>query len=210
VGRDLLKTSSAHSTSAPLEPITQILQNVEVPKESILTIESLDDCIQKINNLLTSIKNIKGTLGETRNHKTATNARVQAHLAYLVVRTSLDTFLLQLDPREGQNAKDLVFSDSEDVYKDGITAIKEAEKKHSKVRVKELEEELHKKLAVFGFQENQIEAVLDPKRAERPPVANATPVYCKIHTSHLDHETLNYFAIPWEYDTVSDACLAEI
>jgi len=86
---------------------------------------------------------------------------------------------------------------------------------------------MHRRLSKFGFQENQIEAVLDPKKAANLPIGaspghaltpydrqqnrvsatfrhEATPTYIKVHRNHVDIETLKYFGLPWEYDTDTD------
>jgi hypothetical protein len=81
---------------------------------------------------------------------------------------------------------------------------------------KRIEEEMHRRLAKFGFQENQIEAVLDSKNASGSPTGTASghdlhhlpassqhgaaPTYIKVHKSHVDIETFKYFGLPWEYD----------
>jgi hypothetical protein len=93
------------------------------------------------------------------------------------------------------------------------------EKEKKKKQEKEMEEEMRKKMSKFGFQDNQIEAVLHPRKAGRlslgalpdQPIVSTTavattyraPTYVKIHKDHIDIETLRYFGLPWEYDTVS-------
>jgi chemotaxis protein histidine kinase CheA len=79
-------------------------------------------------------------------------------------------------------------------------------KKHQE----EVDEEMRKKLHKFGFQENQVDAILDPKKAPhlqpglRPSNAlvpiGGGPTYIKIHKNHVDIETLKYFGLPWGYD----------
>ena len=77
---------------------------------------------------------------------------------------------------------------------------------------------MHKKLAVFGFQENQIQAVLNPKKAAdlpagyspgnprhpaRPAIGwTPTPTYIKVSRDHLDIETLKYYNLRYEIDAV--------
>lgn len=85
---------------------------------------------------------------------------------------------------------------------------KEKKKKHQQ----ELDDELHRKMAGFGFQENQILAVLDPKKAENLPLGYSparprpavgwreTPTYIKISREHLDVETLKFYSLPYEID----------
>jgi membrane protein involved in colicin uptake len=93
---------------------------------------------------------------------------------------------------------------------------KEAEEAKEKARQKEIEDEMHKKLAVFGFQENQIQAVLDPKKAgdlpagyapgqarpARPAIGWNQPTYIKVSREHLDVETLKYYNLRYEIDGV--------
>lgn len=104
---------------------------------------------------------------------------------------------------------------------------KEKEKEEEKKRQQEIDEALHKKMAVFGFQENQIQAVLDPKKAQNLPAGyapsnprpaqqqsttvgvwtghHATPTYIKVSREHLDIETLKYYNLRYEIDTVCEA-----
>jgi len=76
---------------------------------------------------------------------------------------------------------------------------------------KEVEDEMRRKLARAGFQENQIEAIIHPKKAEglsRPdsPIVSTAPqvapTYIKIRRDYIDMETLRYFGLPWEFDAV--------
>ncbi|KAK5016993.1 hypothetical protein BJ546DRAFT_92562 [Cryomyces antarcticus] len=100
-------------------------------------------------------------------------------------------------------------------YQEFLRKQKEKEEK-AKAEKKEEEEKLERamkdRLARFGFQNNQIEAMVDPKKAERlrvgatPATAMALwdpvrqPVYAKVHRQHLDVDTLLYYNIPYEYD----------
>jgi hypothetical protein len=97
------------------------------------------------------------------------------------------------------------------------TEREEGEEEEEKIKKeKKLDDEMHKKLAVFGLQENQIEAILEPSKASnlqtdstpqnlRPALdwSAATPTYVKAHRKHIDIDTLKYFGLPWEYDAVS-------
>jgi hypothetical protein len=79
----------------------------------------------------------------------------------------------------------------------------------------EQEDEERQKMALFGFQENQIEAVLHPKEASSAQQGLQShpqrtldwraqaPTYIKVHKTHVEFETLKYFGLPWEYDAVS-------
>ncbi|KAL7772155.1 hypothetical protein CFE70_002108 [Pyrenophora teres f. teres 0-1] len=107
----------------------------------------------------------------------------------------------------------------------------EEEKRKKEEQEKELEEAMRKRLSQFGFQENQIQVLVNPEKqkeqlqqgmlpnyplqqaAPSPPPAHhhhhhqhqavaiaPAPTYAKVHTSHLDVETLHYYNIPYEYD----------
>ncbi|KAJ9626528.1 hypothetical protein H2203_004161 [Taxawa tesnikishii (nom. ined.)] len=88
-------------------------------------------------------------------------------------------------------------------------AKKEAEDKKKKEEEDKFEAEMKKRLARFGFQNNQIEAMVDPqKKADqikqgRVPgnaLAVRQPIYSKVHREYLDVDTLRYYEIPYEYD----------
>jgi Fe2+ transport system protein FeoA len=71
----------------------------------------------------------------------------------------------------------------------------------------EVEEELRKRLTEFGFRENQVDAIMDPKRLSDPQIGRSSdtanssgPTYIKISKKHLDVETLKYFGLPWGND----------
>jgi hypothetical protein len=74
---------------------------------------------------------------------------------------------------------------------------------------KNVDLELYKRLAQFGFQEYQIDAVLNPKPRDKLPEgtlpnnAPPSPTYIKVHKKYLELETLQYFGIPWEYDSAN-------
>jgi hypothetical protein len=64
------------------------------------------------------------------------------------------------------------------------------------------EEKMRSKLAHFGFQENQIQAMMHPeKQIPLPKTAQKTeqPTFPQINRKHLDVETLHYYDIPYEY-----------
>lgn len=78
----------------------------------------------------------------------------------------------------------------------------------------ELEGAMRKRLAQFGFQENQIQAMVHPEQQKKleqqvgltphnPLRIAPQPTYAKIRREYLDVETLHYYDIPYEYDTVS-------
>ncbi|KAF2089060.1 hypothetical protein K490DRAFT_64269 [Saccharata proteae CBS 121410] len=83
----------------------------------------------------------------------------------------------------------------------------EREKAAKAKKEKEFEEEMRKHLAQFGFQENQIQAMIKPEKkadlapglSPSNPIRN-TPTYVKVHREHLSIDTLQYYGLPWEYD----------
>jgi hypothetical protein len=94
---------------------------------------------------------------------------------------------------------------------------KEQEEKEKKEQQeKQLEEEMRKRLAHFGFQDNQIQAMIKPDEAPRlqPGLSPANPMrlpvqptYVKVHKEHLAVDTLHYYDIPYEFDRVSDPAI---
>lgn len=88
----------------------------------------------------------------------------------------------------------------------------EEEKSKKKKQEKELEEEMRKRLYHFGFQENQIQAMIKPEEAAKlqhgmapsnPLRLAHQPTYVKVHREHLAVDTLLYYDIPYEVDGVS-------
>ncbi|KAJ4378885.1 hypothetical protein N0V86_005759 [Didymella sp. IMI 355093] len=88
-----------------------------------------------------------------------------------------------------------------------------AEKARQEKEEEELEAAMRKRLAQFGFKDDQIEAMVhkeeetkvDPQPQTDPtphdPLPIATqPIYAKINKRYLDIETLHYYDIPYEYD----------
>lgn len=118
-----------------------------------------------------------------------------------------------------EEAKKLKEKKEEEEWELRLKMKKQKEKDEQKEKEKELEEEMHKKLAVFGFQENQIQAVLNPKKANDLPAGYSpgnprphrhqaigwtpTPTYIKVSRDHLDIETLKYYNLRYEVDSVS-------
>ncbi|OCK85957.1 hypothetical protein K432DRAFT_399833 [Lepidopterella palustris CBS 459.81] len=87
--------------------------------------------------------------------------------------------------------------------------MEEEEKAKKKKQEEELEEQMRKRLAQFGFQENQIQAMIKPEKAKElqqglapinPLQLAPQPTYVKVHKDHLSIDTLTYYDIPWEYD----------
>ena len=91
----------------------------------------------------------------------------------------------------------------------------EDEKAKKKKHEAELEEQMRKRLAQFGFQENQIVAMIKPEKAKElhqgqtplnplpmTPYQHYQPTYPKIHRDHVAVDTLVYYDIPYEYDRV--------
>ncbi|KAK4981596.1 hypothetical protein LTR28_003044, partial [Elasticomyces elasticus] len=98
-------------------------------------------------------------------------------------------------------------------YKEFLALQKEKEDKAKAAKKAEedkLEAEMKKRLSQFGLQNNQIEAIIDPKKAELLPVgggpnkAIAWPGYqqtfIKVHHHHLSVDTLVHYGIPYEWD----------
>jgi hypothetical protein len=66
---------------------------------------------------------------------------------------------------------------------------------------------MRSKLARFGFQENQIQAMMHPeKQIPLPKTTHETkqPTFVKVNRKHLDVETLIYYDIPYEFDKDPD------
>ncbi|KAF2737509.1 hypothetical protein EJ04DRAFT_102361 [Polyplosphaeria fusca] len=72
---------------------------------------------------------------------------------------------------------------------------------------KRLEQEMRKRLARFGFQDNQIQAMINPQESAKlqkgmspnnPLRSTQQPTYVKVHKDHLDVATLQYYEIPYE------------
>ena len=92
--------------------------------------------------------------------------------------------------------------------------IREKEKK--KKKEEELNEEISKRLSKFGFQHNQIDAMVDPKQSVQPTTTMTTttaiapfrhhghPTYIKVRCDDIASETLQYYNIPWQWDRVSN------
>ncbi|KAJ9647975.1 hypothetical protein H2201_001342 [Coniosporium apollinis] len=90
-------------------------------------------------------------------------------------------------------------------------ADEEAAKK--KAKEEEMAREMHDRLAQFGFVENQIQAMIDPKKTRElqqgqspanPLQLARQPTYIKVHRDHLLIDTLTYYGLPWEYDRDDD------
>jgi hypothetical protein len=88
----------------------------------------------------------------------------------------------------------------------------EEEKAKKKAQEEELERAMRDRLSQFGFQDNQIQALVHPERQKdlqqgmtphNPLRIAPQPTYAKISRTHLDIETLHYYDIPYEYDSVS-------
>ncbi|KAF2189665.1 hypothetical protein K469DRAFT_700914 [Zopfia rhizophila CBS 207.26] len=88
---------------------------------------------------------------------------------------------------------------------------KEEEEKAKKQKQEaELEDQMRKRLAQFGFQENQIQAMIKPEEAAKLQQQGMTPLnplrlthqptYVKVHKDHLAIDTLLYYDIPYEFD----------
>lgn len=94
---------------------------------------------------------------------------------------------------------------------------KEEEKKEKEQKEEaEFKDEMRKRLASFGYTHAQIEAMVrsesEKKEQTRTTTTTTTmtrwgnpqnPVYPKIHRKYLEIETLRYYELPWEWDSVS-------
>lgn len=93
----------------------------------------------------------------------------------------------------------------------------EEEKAKKAKQEQELEDAMRRRLAQFGFQENQIQAMIKPEEQARlqqlqlgatplNPLPHIThqPTYAKVHKEYLAIETLHYYNIPYEIDRVSN------
>ncbi|KAF2467711.1 uncharacterized protein BDR25DRAFT_291688 [Lindgomyces ingoldianus] len=86
---------------------------------------------------------------------------------------------------------------------------KTKEKIEKNAREQQFEEGMRKRLAKFGFQENQIEGMVNPKdeleqgkssAKPLPWIPTQEPTYVKVHKDHLAIDTLIYYNIPYEID----------
>jgi hypothetical protein len=101
--------------------------------------------------------------------------------------------------------------EEEERWRQKLEDKKREEEEKKKKHDEEIAEEMRKKLHKFGFQDNQVDVILDPKKA--PKVTSSSkeiisiggrgPTYIKIHKNHVDVETLKYFGLPWGYDPSS-------
>ena len=114
---------------------------------------------------------------------------------------------------------------AEKAYKEFVLKQKEKEikeKEKKKKKEAEVNEELAKRLSGLGIPQSQIEAMVNPKAAGsvqhvHPITATTTtalmPVgnhghptrYIKVRCDLISAETLQYYNIPWQWDSVSDA-----
>ncbi|KAF2104685.1 hypothetical protein NA57DRAFT_70893 [Rhizodiscina lignyota] len=93
-----------------------------------------------------------------------------------------------------------------ELYEREIVRRKKMEEEKFSRRV---EEEMHKRLARFGFQENQIGAMIEPGKAGASTNGQTSqarfsrrPTYVKCKKIHLLEDTLKYFNLP--YETLKD------
>lgn len=85
---------------------------------------------------------------------------------------------------------------------------KAKEEKEKLMHELELFGEMRKTMLKFGFQEDQAQAVLQPKKADRlslgavpdqPAITSRAPTYVRVYKDHIDTETLQYFGLAWEW-----------
>ncbi|KAH7414383.1 hypothetical protein DE146DRAFT_33694 [Phaeosphaeria sp. MPI-PUGE-AT-0046c] len=88
-------------------------------------------------------------------------------------------------------------------------AKEEEEKAKKKEQEDALERAMRDRLSQFGFQDNQIQALVHPEKQKElqqgltphnPLRIAPQPTYAKISRTHLDIETLHYYDIPYEFD----------
>ncbi|KAF1930703.1 uncharacterized protein M421DRAFT_3011 [Didymella exigua CBS 183.55] len=121
-----------------------------------------------------------------------------------------EELLLQMELEKKAQAKK-----EQEEYEDFMrrqAAKKAAEKAKQDKEDAELEAAMRKRLAQFGFQENQIQAMVHPEQQKKleqqqvgltphnPLRIAPQPTYAKIRREYLDIETLHYYDIPYEYD----------
>jgi len=103
--------------------------------------------------------------------------------------------------------------EEEDLWRQKLEQKRLDEEKKKKDHQAEVDEEIRKRLHRFGFQDNQVDVILDPKIAPKVKPGhvssskeiisisgNSGPTYIKIHKNHVDIETLKYFGLPWGHD----------
>jgi hypothetical protein len=96
---------------------------------------------------------------------------------------------------------------------------KKKEEKEKKEKEEEhLQDEMRKRLARFGYTHTQIEAMVKEESDKRDATKTTTittqmtkwgenrnPIYPKIHVKYLSVDSLRYYELPWEYDSVSNS-----
>ncbi|PVH95033.1 hypothetical protein DM02DRAFT_675778 [Periconia macrospinosa] len=119
------------------------------------------------------------------------------------------------DHEDTKNTVDSEANDLRQVIKEELASALKKNKDDEQAR---LEDEMRKRLALFGFQENQIQAMINPEKQHTmpPPPPGMTPnnpmrftqpfhqpTYAKVHKKYLSVETLMYYDIPWQYDRIN-------
>jgi hypothetical protein len=80
---------------------------------------------------------------------------------------------------------------------------KEADEQSMKKRQEEdFKSAMRDRLSQSGFRDEQIETLLLPKEQPDSQSIKPQPTYAKISRTHLDVETLHFYEVPYEYDTV--------
>ena len=95
-------------------------------------------------------------------------------------------------------------------------AKEEEAKAKKKKEEEEFQDEMRKRLARFGYTQAQIEAMVKEETAAKTDSrttmttttmtrwnGNPNPIYPKIHMKYHAVDTLRYYELPWEYDSVS-------
>ncbi|CAI6341476.1 unnamed protein product [Periconia digitata] len=92
------------------------------------------------------------------------------------------------------------------VVKEEITAALKRDEDQKRTEEEKLDALMRERLARFGFQENQIQAMVDPTKhisepgrtPANPLRLNQPPTYTRIQKKYLDIETLKYYDLPYE------------
>ncbi|KAF9700891.1 hypothetical protein EKO04_000315 [Ascochyta lentis] len=92
--------------------------------------------------------------------------------------------------------------------------IADTEKLQQEAENRELEEAMRTRLQEFGFEESQIQTMMQAEKTtagekgkaamsadDHSYLSTPMPTYAKVRAEHLDVETLHYYDIPYEYDT---------
>ncbi len=128
--------------------------------------------------------------------------------------------LEEADRKKNDEQAVLTYKQKEAVRKNDDGQAVNKHKLKEKEKEKEVEDEMHKRLADFGFDGKEIEAITDPGKAagttslmtkgflqnlpsQYPNLYGGAPTYITVGRDRVDIASLNYFGLPWRYDYVS-------